>query len=871
MYSLEQTPDPNIVLSDLTVPDFVQPTEDFQVSWTLTNQGTKDSSEEFWYHTVYLSRDKSIDFVDYRLGTIKYQEILQPSESYTIEQNFQIPKSYYADLDVPINIDPNQDWYLIVKTNLYTDDPYTGDPYNSYKIEPENKRALVVPLNLKPEGVDLTFSEINVPKVVKLNEPFTIDRTVVNQGNSKTSSQNWTDNVYLSTDKNIDIIYDYWVGYYDYVANTTTIDRPLDSSESYTLSDRVTIPSSYLVSDPIFYYDPMEYRHIDPNLDWYLLFQTDNNQDQGESNEENNLVAVPIDIESPTIDLVVSNITVTDPAIINNNNGEIEVSWTVSKQGEGNLPKDTSWLDKIYLSSDGVLSGGGEYDLGISENKNLLTNSDSYTVKKSFTLSKNVVAPDSHWYVIVETDFLDKIGETKNNNFWSENRENSNNYLSVPIDFKNPDLDLVVDRLDVPEHATVGEPLEISWTVKNQGTDNINFTGWEDTVFFSSDPILDVNSDRQLASIKHQETLAASGNYTQTRFLDIPQNAAKDIKVEIDKDGQPVKHGYLIVKTDNSAYTLETNEDNNTSVVPITLKLTQPDLAVNKLQIPKVVKLGDLVNFNWIVTNQEPISVKNNNLKYEAYLSTYPDDYPSGYGYNLGTINNQNRIYASSTLWGNGQWRIPDNNQYPELDPNQDWWFFLKVDSDDRLKESDETNNFTFAAIELVNNTIDGTTGDDKIVGSSGKDFIRGFAGRDAIDAGIGNDLIVDGLGRDTLTGGKGIDDFVFKQLDTSNNVITDFNRDYLVLTELLDSLSYPDSTTFEDGYMQYMGTSQGVEKYLHSNGYLQLAGNSHATIVSVDSDGFNGKDGWHELVRIENISPANVMQYDSYGPKLVL
>jgi hypothetical protein len=44
----------------------------------------------------------------------------------------------------------------------------------------------------------------------------------------------------------------------------------------------------------------------------------------------------------------------------------------------------------------------------------------------------------------------------------------------------------------------------------------------------------------------------------------------------------------------------------------------------------------------------------------------------------------------------------------------------------------------------------------------------------------------------------------------------------------------------------------------------LQLAGNSHATIVSVDSDGFNGKDGWHELVRIENISPANVMHFDS-------
>jgi Ca2+-binding RTX toxin-like protein len=91
-----------------------------------------------------------------------------------------------------------------------------------------------------------------------------------------------------------------------------------------------------------------------------------------------------------------------------------------------------------------------------------------------------------------------------------------------------------------------------------------------------------------------------------------------------------------------------------------------------------------------------------------------------------------------------GQWKIPDNKQNRDLDPNQDWWLFIKADSDERISESDETNNAIYQPIELVNEIIKGTKGDDKILGTEGKDVIRGFSGRDAIDAGTGNDLIID-------------------------------------------------------------------------------------------------------------------------------
>jgi RTX calcium-binding nonapeptide repeat (4 copies) len=131
---------------------------------------------------------------------------------------------------------------------------------------------------------------------------------------------------------------------------------------------------------------------------------------------------------------------------------------------------------------------------------------------------------------------------------------------------------------------------------------------------------------------------------------------------------------------------------------------------------------------------------------------------------------------------------------------------------------------------------------------------------------GEGSDIIVDGAGKDTLTGGEGNDQFVFKKLEASANIITDFYPyDRLVLTELIDSLKYPDSTSFEDGRgrMKYKQDDvRGIETYKHTNGYLQLTGNSGGTIVYVDPDGINDDAGWHKLVGIENVSPRDFINY---------
>ncbi len=56
------------------------------------------------------------------------------------------------------------------------------------------------------------------------------------------------------------------------------------------------------------------------------------------------------------------------------------------------------------------------------------------------------------------------------------------------------------------------------------------------------------------------------------------------------------------------------------------------------------------------------------------------------------------------------------------------------------------------------NDTIQGTSKDDKIFGANGNDYLNGLGKNDQLDGGNGNDTLRGGDGNDTLKGGNGND-----------------------------------------------------------------------------------------------------------------
>jgi Ca2+-binding RTX toxin-like protein len=81
---------------------------------------------------------------------------------------------------------------------------------------------------------------------------------------------------------------------------------------------------------------------------------------------------------------------------------------------------------------------------------------------------------------------------------------------------------------------------------------------------------------------------------------------------------------------------------------------------------------------------------------------------------------------------------------------------FDVVDAKVRNVTLSKANTVTF--LNILNNTVTGTSGDDVINALGGNDLVNGGAGNDLIRGGAGNDTLNGGLGDDTLDGGTGND-----------------------------------------------------------------------------------------------------------------
>ncbi len=130
------------------------------------------------------------------------------------------------------------------------------------------------------------------------------------------------------------------------------------------------------------------------------------------------------------------------------------MSWTVKNQGVA--AASNNWWDVIYLSIDAILD---ENDVSVNHyaNNPHLAADSSYSRSLSFSIPS--ISTAGQYYILFSTDDYGQQGET----------DESNNHLAVPInlDLNGPDLQLL--SASAPASASLGSPITVSWTVKNQG------------------------------------------------------------------------------------------------------------------------------------------------------------------------------------------------------------------------------------------------------------------------------------------------------------------------------------------------------------------------------------------------------------------
>ncbi|MCA9310659.1 MAG: PKD domain-containing protein, partial [Phycisphaerales bacterium] len=273
----------------------------------------------------------------------------------------------------------------------------------------------------------------------------------------------------------------------------------------------------------------------------------------------------------PHVDLRVASITAPSAGVAGS---PATVSWEVFNDGPDDIDGAATWTDRVYLSDDAVLDGGDQVAADVVRS-GPLADGASYTAMATITLPP---AAGDTW-VIVHSDYADVVEEFA---------QEANNAAAddAPVDVASPP-DLVVTDITAPDSAGVGESIEISWTVRNDG-DSPASGPWTDDVRLSADD--QVGDDITFEVVSYTGTLEPGETYTQTFTIPLPAG----------EDGER----YLVVEADSGDDVFEgSGESNNASVDDVAISISSPDLVVTVVTAPTDAVVGESVQVSWTVSN----------------------------------------------------------------------------------------------------------------------------------------------------------------------------------------------------------------------------------------------------------------------------
>ena len=414
--------EPDLKVAQMVIPPGeLRSGQTISVTFTIANQGTRDTREDFWYDRLYLSRDPSLDTRDLQVAEFLRYGQLAMGASYERSASFVLP----GDADGPFYLLAFTDSNIEGERGIGSASPIEIGSVRLLQdrvpeFKDEGNYITVEPINiiLSP-AADLRVTTVVAPERVEAGQLLRVNYTVGNLGGAATSAARWTDHIYLSADAFFDPVADRFLGEIPHAG-------VLAVGGSYSVSTDLRLARDL----------------IGP---YYVFVRTDVpggiDEPRGkvfESLAETNNVtasANPVLIElPPPSDLEVSNIDLPSSAA---SGVELRVGFTVTNSSAVNAIG--SWTDSLYLSADsawdlgdvliGKVAHGGGLLAGASYNAELLT--------------KLPPAKAGQYRIIVRSDIFNEV---------YEGVDERNNVTASPdvVTVTVPEL-----RLGVPQAATL--------------------------------------------------------------------------------------------------------------------------------------------------------------------------------------------------------------------------------------------------------------------------------------------------------------------------------------------------------------------------------------------------------------------------------
>ncbi len=589
---------PNLTTTNVQIPAEMWTRQDYNLSWTVTNNGTVPTVRT-WRDAVYLSTDDQIGD-DTLLDEIDCPAVLTAGQQYD------------RALTVTVSEIASGDYWILIRSDNNGVIPETDEGDNVFAAGPIPVRTTPY-ANLQVSQAEFAVSEVDI------GQQFTVDWEVVNVGIGPTSASFWKDRIYVSVDESLDIT-DTKIGERGNVSY-------LNSGENYTSTTVVTIGGT-------------------SEADYYILVKTDATDEvyEYQAEDDNVFVAGQVHVSiPPPADFIVTSVVA--PALAFSGQ-PFAMTYQVLNVGV-DVGDSASWYDDVYLSEDTVLDTNADQRIArILRIASSSRNPDPpYNVE--YTANINAVPPvglSGTFYVFVDTDATNRINE------WAFENNNTA-YDDSPIEITlTPPPDLEIVDIIPPIDATAGRSFTLSYSVRNSGSTRTPNDRWTDAFYLSSDATLDVQNDVLL--VRRTVTF-----YGDPGGLDVDQTYTRDETLTAPVD-TPTGDYTLFVVTDYYDQVFELDNANNSSHAVIPIESRPADLVVDAITGNADAEAGKAFTLRWTVRNQGP-GDSITTTWYDRIAVTQNDIIGDGDDISLREFRHDGRLYPNQSYPATGTVTIP--------------------------------------------------------------------------------------------------------------------------------------------------------------------------------------------------------------------
>ena len=255
-----------------------------------------------------------------------------------------------------------------------------------------------------------------------------------------------------------------------------------------------------------------------------------------------------------------------------------------------------------------------KYYLGLSPELNFITAEEllskqeyiNLEVDETMTITENITLPisaDGLYYLYVSVNDDESVCEGDN----TYTNYIVSDMLEVSL---SPYPDFVVTQVSLPDHATAGSMINMSYTVENRGVrDALPSENWVDKVYISSEPQFDEDKAVLVGMKERKGYLNVNDIYTETMKIGIPANVTTSQYVYVVTDANDDVFEYI-------------GENNNVYQSPIiSIELYDCDLKAVSLTCANTLQWGQNVSMDYKISNAGTSETTAHTYYHAVYLS----------------------------------------------------------------------------------------------------------------------------------------------------------------------------------------------------------------------------------------------------------